>query len=54
MADEDNHVINHLDDTYDLPVIMNCLRRQRWAKYVPFLPTFAFKRKKDRSDQGVD
>lgn len=28
------------DKTYDLPFIMGCLRRQRWATYVPFLPTF--------------
>ncbi|KAH3861942.1 solute carrier family 23 member 1-like isoform X2 [Dreissena polymorpha] len=29
-----------VDTTYDLPLIMGCLRRQRWARYIPFLPTF--------------
>lgn len=28
------------EDTYDLPYIMGCLRRQKWATYIPFLPTF--------------
>ncbi|XP_060599136.1 solute carrier family 23 member 1-like [Ruditapes philippinarum] len=30
------------DNTYDLPFIMKCLKRQRWAAYIPFLPTFQF------------
>jgi nucleobase transporter 1/2 len=30
------------DNTYDLPFIMTCLKRQRWAAYIPFLPTFQF------------
>ena len=28
------------DTTYDIPFIMGCLRRQKWARYIPFLPTF--------------
>ena len=27
-------------DTYDIPVITPILRRWRWTRYVPFLPTF--------------
>ncbi|XP_052819866.1 solute carrier family 23 member 2-like isoform X1 [Mya arenaria] len=29
------------DSTYDLPYIMGCLRRMRWTRYIPFLPTFS-------------
>ncbi|KAL4240898.1 hypothetical protein ACF0H5_001680 [Mactra antiquata] len=31
------------DVTYDLPFIMGCLRRQKWARFIPFLPTFNVK-----------
>ena len=29
--------------TYDLPFVTSCLRKTKWARYVPFLPVFDHK-----------
>ncbi|XP_060554543.1 solute carrier family 23 member 2-like, partial [Ruditapes philippinarum] len=41
-ADVPTGSVSEEDNTYDLPFIMKCLKRQRWAAYIPFLPTFQF------------
>ncbi|XP_076437316.1 solute carrier family 23 member 1-like [Babylonia areolata] len=42
-GDNNNDVAGYINRIYGFPYMANCLRRVRCCKYVPFMPSFAFR-----------